>query len=112
RDAWRALRQGKRDIGLEQSFSEAVEQSSARLELMFSTPHPSPHQRAVRHEDLLRPSDALAQLPAAQRGALLLHHLQSCSLTETARSLDRTDAAVAGLLHRGLKKLREVISGA
>ena len=42
--------------------------------------------------------------------AIVLHHLQDCSLSETARSLGKTDAAVAGLLHRGLKKLREVMT--
>jgi RNA polymerase sigma-70 factor (ECF subfamily) len=63
----------------------------------------------VRNEDLLRLADALTQLPEAQREAIVLHHLQSCLLSETARSLGRSDTAVAGLLHRGLKKLREIM---
>lgn len=110
RDAWRALRKGKRDIRREQALPEAVEQSSARLEAILAAPQSSPSQRAVRNEDLLRLADALTGLPEAQRDAIVLHHLQGCSLTETARSLHRSDAAVAGLLHRGLKKLREIMS--
>ena len=39
----------------------------------------------------------------------MLHHLQDWSLAETARHLDRSDAAVAGLVHRGLKRLRELM---
>jgi RNA polymerase sigma-70 factor (ECF subfamily) len=109
RDAWRALHKAKRDIRREQALPEAVEQSSARLEGMLAAPQSSPSQRAVRNEDLLRLADALAQLPEMQREAIVLHHLHGCSLTETARTLGRTDAAVAGLLHRGLKKLRELM---
>ncbi len=109
RDAWRALRRDKRDLRREQNLPEAVDQSSARLEAMLIAPHSSPSQRAVRNEDLLRLADALTQLPEAQREAIVLHHLQSYSLSETAHSLGRTDAAVAGLLHRGLKKLRQIL---
>jgi RNA polymerase sigma-70 factor (ECF subfamily) len=110
RDAWRALRQGKRDIRREQALPAAVEQSSARLQGMLAAPQSSPSQRAVHSEDLLRLADALTRLPEAQREAIVLHHLQGCSLVETARRLDKTDAAVAGLLHRGLKKLRELMT--
>jgi RNA polymerase sigma-70 factor (ECF subfamily) len=109
RDAWRALHKDKRDIRREQALPEAVEQSSARLQDMLAAAHSSPSQRAVRNEELLRLADALTQLPEAQRDAIVLHHLQGCSLAETARRLDKTDAAVAGLLHRGLKKLREIM---
>jgi RNA polymerase sigma-70 factor (ECF subfamily) len=110
RDAWRALRQGKRDIRREHALPDAIERSWARLHGMLAAFQSSPSQRAVRNEDLLRLADALTQLPQAQRDAIVLHHLQGCTLSETARSLGRTDAAVAGLLHRGLRKLREVMT--
>ncbi len=110
RDAWRALRQARRDIRREQPLPDLIEQSSVRLEGMLAAADSSPSQRAVRNEDLLRLADALMQLSDAQRDAIVLHHLQNCSLAETARSLGRTDAAVAGLLHRGLKKLREIMA--
>ena len=110
RDAWRALHRDKRDIRREQAVAESVAQSSARLERMLAAPDSSPSQRIVRNEELLRLADALTQLPQAQREAIVLHHLHDCSLSETARSLGKTDAAVAGLLHRGLKKLREIMT--
>jgi RNA polymerase sigma-70 factor (ECF subfamily) len=110
RDALRGLRRARRDVRREQSLEEAVEQSSVRLGDLLATGHSSPSQHAARHEDLLRLADAIATLPEAQREAVVLHHLQGCSLTETARRLGRTDAAVAGLLHRGLRKLREILA--
>jgi RNA polymerase sigma-70 factor (ECF subfamily) len=109
RDAWRALRKGKRDIRREQAIAQAVERSSVRLEGILAAPPSSPSQKAVRNEDLLRLADALTQLPEPQREAIVLHHLQGCSLVETAQCLGKTDAAIAGLLHRGLKKLREIM---
>jgi RNA polymerase sigma-70 factor (ECF subfamily) len=109
RDAWRALRRAKRDQRREQPLDEAVEKSSARLGALVAAPSSSPSQRAVRNEDLLRLADALTRLPEAQRDAIVLHHLQGRSLSETAQNLGKTDAAVAGLLHRGLRKLREIM---
>jgi RNA polymerase sigma-70 factor (ECF subfamily) len=110
RDAWRSLHRDRRDVRREQALEQAVDRSSARLQGMLAAHQSSPSQRAVRNEDLLRLADALGQMPRAQREAIVLHHLQDCSLSETARSLGRTDAAVAGLLHRGLKRLREIMT--
>jgi RNA polymerase sigma-70 factor (ECF subfamily) len=110
RDAWRALRRDKRDIEREGFLEEAVARSSARLEGMLVARQASPSEQAARGEDVLRLAAALTRLPEAQREAVVLHHLQGCSLAETARRLGRTDAAVAGLLHRGLKKLRELMT--
>jgi RNA polymerase sigma-70 factor (ECF subfamily) len=109
RDAWRALRRHKRDIRREEDLEVAVEQSAARLQGILAAGKSSPSQQAVRNEDLRRLAEALTQLPEAQREAIVLHHLQDRSLSETARSLGKTDAAVAGLLHRGLKRLRELM---
>jgi RNA polymerase sigma-70 factor (ECF subfamily) len=106
RDALRALRREKRDAAREQPLEAAVERSSAVMASWLAAQQSSPSGRAARNEDLLRLSAALAELPEAQREAVILHHLQSWPLSEVARELDRTEAAVAGLLHRGLKKLR------
>ena len=53
---------------------------------------------------------ALACLPAEQRQAVELHHLQGLPLAAVAEHLDRSKGAVAQLLFRGLKKLRELLS--
>jgi len=65
----------------------------------------------VRSEELLAMADGLTSLPEAQREAVVLHHLQGLPLAEVARQLGKTPAAVAGLLHRGLKRLRELLAG-
>jgi RNA polymerase sigma-70 factor (ECF subfamily) len=108
-DALRALRRARRDVGREQSLNAALDASSARLADWFATDQSSPSGQAVHNETLLRLADALTSLPETQREAIVLHHLQGWSLNDTARGLDRSDTATAGLLHRGLKKLRDLM---
>lgn len=109
RDALRKARRQKRDVTRERSLEAAIEESSARLGACLAAAPSSPSRQAVRNEDLLRLSDALLGLPDAQREAVVLHHLQGWTLSEVAAQLERTDAAVAGLLHRGLRGLRELM---
>ena len=108
-DALRHLRRAKRNISQEQSLHVVLDASSARLSKWLADDQSSPSRQAVRNEELLRLADALTTLPDLQREAIVMHHLQGMSLTETARGLSRSDTATAGLLYRGLKKLRELM---
>jgi RNA polymerase sigma-70 factor (ECF subfamily) len=85
------------------SWDTALEQSSARL----ADEQPSPGEQAQRREQLLRLAEALARLPEDQRTAVELHHLEGHSVVEVGRRMGRSAGSVAGLLHRGLKALRE-----
>ncbi len=109
RDAWRGLRRAKRDVACEVSLEAALGQSSARLVDLLAADQTSPSHHASQHEELLRLADALAKLPTAQQEAIRLHHLQEWTLAEVARQMNRTEPAVAGLLHRGLKQLRRIL---
>jgi RNA polymerase sigma-70 factor (ECF subfamily) len=109
-DALRQLSTGKRNISRERSLEAALEQSSARLEAWLVAQQPSPSEQAMQHERLLQLAAALARLPTDQRQAVELHHLQGRSLAETAEALGRGKPAVASLLHRGLKKLRQLLA--
>ena len=54
---------------------------------------------------------ALGRLPEDQRTAIERRHLRGLSVPEVARQMGRTVPAVAGLLHRGTRALRELIGG-
>ena len=69
----------------------------------------SPSQKAAKQEDVLRLSVVISKLPEAQREAIVLHHLQGLSLVEVAKQIGKSEAAVAGLLFRGLKKLHDLL---
>jgi RNA polymerase sigma-70 factor (ECF subfamily) len=105
-DALRAFSRGKRDVARERSLEAALDASSVRIESWLQAEQSSPSQKAQRTEDLVRLAQALAELPEAQREAVVLHYWQGQTLAQVAAQLGRTTPAVAGLLQRGLKSLR------
>jgi RNA polymerase sigma-70 factor (ECF subfamily) len=109
-EAVRRFSRQQRDVALERSLEGALADSSARLEAWLAADQSSPSQQAQRQEELLRLAEALSQLPEDQRRAVELHHLQGCAVTEVGRQMDRSKEAVAGLLFRGIRKLRELLA--
>ena len=105
-DEIRKLKTGKRDLHRERSLDAALAQSSIRLQAWLDAGQSSPSDNLRRQEQALHLSAALAKLPEAQREALLLRHFHGKSLAEIGEQLDRSHAAVAGLLKRGLQQLR------
>ena len=108
-NALRDFGRAKRDVGMERSLEAGLEASSIRLEAWLKAEQSSPSQQAQHREDCLRLAEAMMQLPDAQREALILQHWQGWSLAEIGAHLDRTPAAVAGLIKRGLKQLRIIL---
>jgi RNA polymerase sigma-70 factor (ECF subfamily) len=108
-DAIRAARRSKRDAARVQSLDAAVAESSGRWALALAADQSSPSQRAMRDENLVRLAEALALLPAAQREAVILRHALGWPLDRIAAQLERTPAATAGLLKRGLRQLRTTL---
>jgi RNA polymerase sigma-70 factor (ECF subfamily) len=108
-DEFRRLGANKRDVARERSLEEAVDQSSANAAAWLAAAQSSPSQQAVGQEQVLRLAAALACLPEDQRTAVELHHLKGCSLAEVGRQMLRSKEAVAGLLSRAIKRLRELL---
>lgn len=107
--AVRDQRRDKRDVRREQPLGGQIDESFSRTDRWLMAVQSSPSQRAVRQEDLLRLSQALTELPDAQREAIMLHHLQGLKLAEVASAIGRSEASVAGLLFRGLAKLHSLL---
>jgi RNA polymerase sigma-70 factor (ECF subfamily) len=108
-DAIRDLTRDKRDINRERSLQTALADSSARLEAWLVTSGMAPPEHAEKNEQLLRLAEALAQLPEAQRQAVLLRYYEGRPLEEIGERLERTRAGVASLLRRGLDRLRALL---
>jgi len=109
-DAVRGLARAKRDVSRERSLDQQFADSFTRVDGWLAAAQSSPSQQAVRCEELVRLADALARLPDMQREAIVLHHLQGLPLATVGEQLEKTPAAVAGLLHRGLKCLRDALA--
>jgi RNA polymerase sigma-70 factor, ECF subfamily len=65
-----------------------------------------PYEMPEQIVDLVR---ALRRLPATQRQAVVLHHLADRSVAEIAAILGTSRSAVAVHLHRGRRRLRELL---
>jgi RNA polymerase sigma-70 factor, ECF subfamily len=109
-DAARKLGAAKHDVGLERSLQEALDGSSARLQAWLEADQSSPSQQVMRQEMLRRLADALAQLPPDQRTAVELKKLHGRSVAAIALHMGKSRAAVAGLIRRGLERLRTLLA--
>jgi RNA polymerase sigma-70 factor (ECF subfamily) len=69
----------------------------------------SPESRVFRGEAALELAQALEQLPEDQRIAVELRYLGQQPLKEIAEQMGKTTGSVAGLICRGIERLREVL---
>lgn len=109
KDAIKFEHREKRDIDQEQRIAVADWDQSCSQLLQITCGLTSPSMKAIKHEREWQLARALSQLLNDQREAIELHHLQGCSLEETADIMGKTCAAVVGLLRRGMKRLRELL---
>jgi len=110
-DELRKLRAGKRDPVREQSLEADLAASSAQLADFLAAQQSTPSMKLAREEQELRVAAALNELPPAQREALILQHWHGWTLVQIGAQMNRTPAAVAGLLKRGLRQLRILLNG-
>jgi len=96
----------QRDVALERSLSVSLDESSERLEAWLADQHTTPSALAARHEVLARLAAALEALPEDQRIVIELRYLHGLSVAAIEQATGRSNASVAGLLRRGLARLR------
>jgi RNA polymerase sigma-70 factor (ECF subfamily) len=96
----------KRDIAREQRLDGLLDQSSRRIEQWLAADEASPSQAAQQVEELLLIADAVYRLPEPERIAVVGYYWQRATLGEISAELGRSAAAAAGLVHRGLRRLR------
>jgi RNA polymerase sigma-70 factor (ECF subfamily) len=90
---------------------QAAGQDSARgwiHQLPGSTTSPS--GVAIREEAVVALLEALHQLPETQAEAIRLRYMEGLPLAEIVERMGKSDTAVAGLLKRGLQKLRTLLN--
>src|SRR5262245_15046798 len=100
----------RRDVHRERSLEELLQRSSARLDAWLAAEQSSPSADLHREEEAAKLAEALAKLPDAQREVIVLRHLHDWSLHDIGQHVGRSASAVAGLLHRGMQQLRDLLS--
>jgi RNA polymerase sigma-70 factor (ECF subfamily) len=96
-----------RDVRREVSLDHAIQNSSQRIDRWLADNAPSPSSVFRREENLLRLANALGRLGGEQRRAIECHHLRGMSLADTAEAMGKSRDAVAGLIYRGLVRLKQ-----
>lgn len=97
----------KRAAGREVTLQDQLEKSSALLHRQLVADETSPSVKLMKQERSEQLADALLKLLDDERSAVVLKHFHDWSVADIGQQLGRTQEAVAGLLRRGLKKLRE-----
>jgi RNA polymerase sigma-70 factor (ECF subfamily) len=105
-DVLRDRLRDRRDLRREVDLEKALNDSSLRLTACAKSGDPSPSEVMQDKENILRIANALAKLPEPQREVVTLKHFEGLSFLEVANRMNRSPAAVASLLRRGLAKLR------
>jgi RNA polymerase sigma-70 factor (subfamily 1) len=100
-----------RDYRREVALDEALDESSCQLRQALVSDSAGPDDKAEAIERGARLAEALAQLPERERTALILQRFHGWPLARIAEHLEGTVGSVAGLHARGLKRLRELLSG-
>jgi RNA polymerase sigma-70 factor (ECF subfamily) len=109
-DAIRRETADKVNYALEKPLQDCLAESSARLEAYLAADQSSPSERAERHELLLRISAAVDQLPDDQKDVFIHRHQLGTPMAQIAELLGRSEKAVADLLYRATRKLRQLLS--
>lgn len=102
----RHYKRDKRATGKEVALQGQLEESSALLHRKLIADQSSPSMKMMKQERLEQLANALLKLLDDERSAVILKHYHNWPVSEIAQHLGRTPEAVAGLLRRGLKKLR------
>ena len=110
RNARRAQRAKKRDVAREQRADRTAATSYPDLIARLSAGDTTPSRLVARTEASAAVLSSLARLPEDQREAIRLRFLEDMSVSEVARCLGKTDAAIHGLCRRGLRGLREFMA--
>jgi RNA polymerase sigma-70 factor (ECF subfamily) len=92
------------------SLEADLDQSSIRLANLAIANQLDVGASLDRDEGRLLLASALMQLPEDQRKALELRHMEGLSVAEVGRRMERSIPAVTGLLYRGMKELRRMMS--
>jgi RNA polymerase sigma-70 factor (ECF subfamily) len=95
----------KRNVQRDRSLDDS-HGGRASLKQELNAGFSTPSQKAIRVEQEQLLTQALNVLPDDQREAVRLRHLEGWALADIARHLDRSPAATAGLIKRGMQALR------
>jgi RNA polymerase sigma-70 factor (ECF subfamily) len=101
----------RRDVSLERQLENEIDQSSQRMGHVLIAADSSPSEKSVKRERAVLLAQALTQLPADYREALILHRLEGLTMAEAAKRMGRSVDSIQKLLVRGLLEIQRRLEG-
>lgn len=107
-DAARHLKSEKGDVRRKRRLGDLYS-TVARISDLLAADQTSPSECIQREEEVAGLLAAIQSLSEGQRQAIILKHLRGWTLQQISTELGQSEAAVAGLLHRGRQALCRVL---
>jgi RNA polymerase sigma-70 factor (ECF subfamily) len=111
KNARRFLGTQQRDIQLEKSLQQQLDETSGNLESFLAQSSRSPSAVAEWNETTLSLAQAIESLPDDYQQVVILRNLQGKSFREVADALNRSVDSVEKLWIRALVKLKQAMNG-
>lgn len=99
-----------RELSLEQTVGNSLEQSAQRLEGLLVAQGPSPSQAVMALEQQERLAQVLELLPEDYRQVILLRNFEDLAHDEIAKQMNRSEAAIRMLWLRALAALTSALT--
>ncbi len=96
-DAFRSFTAKQRDVRIEQTLADRLDESSRQLQRLLPSHDPSPSEQFMLHEQVVQLADALEQLPDNYRQVIILRHLEGLSFPRVAVEMGRSLDSVKNL---------------
>lgn len=104
-DSLKSYTSDKRDVSREYTIPDPLGSATVAF-FTPADPGDSPSQKLIQGENAIELAAAIDRLPESQAIAITLKYLEGRTLAETAKVLERSTTATAGLLKRGMQNLR------
>jgi RNA polymerase sigma factor (sigma-70 family) len=99
----------QRDVSIERQLEDQFTHSSQMVGGLMAASATSPSEQFAQREQAVVLSQALMQLPADYREALILHRFEGLTMREAAKRMGRSVDSIQKLLTRGLLELRQLL---
>ncbi len=111
RDRVRRVERAPRSVSLEAAGDAAGLGERVNRQHVARLTAPDDGDALVRREDVDAMQAALARLPVAEREVVMLRHFSQLSFAEIAEAMGTPLGTALARCHRGLRKLRELMTG-
>jgi RNA polymerase sigma-70 factor, ECF subfamily len=100
-----------RDVRMERTIAQELNQSSRYLGQLLADGGASPSERVIEEEQTLRVADAVGRLNEDYQAVIIMRHMEGLTFPQIAERMGRSVDSVEKLWLRGMTRLRQEFGG-